>query len=94
MPALSVAVALAASNVTVGVASSSTIVTVWTVVAPADAFTSEPVAIVTMIVSSSSSSPSSETTTLSVPVVVPALIVRLPSARSWSVVPVAVPETV
>ena len=71
------------------------IVSVCDVVAPADAFDSDPVVIDTTTVSSPSSRASSDTVRLTDPEVAPALIVRLPSARSWSAPPpVAVPETV
>ena len=57
-------------------------VRVCAVVAPADAFDSDPVAIVTTTVSSPSCSASAEIVRLTDPEVAPALIVRLPSARS------------
>ena len=95
VPALSTGVVVAESNVTDGALSSSAIVTVCAVTPPAVAFVSEPVLIVTTTVSSSSSSVSAVTAMLIVPLEDPAAIVRLPSARSWSVPdPVAVPETV
>ena len=82
IPALSAAIEVEASNVTEGPASSSVIVSVCAVVAPADAFDSDPVVIDTTTVSSASSRASADTVKLNVPVVAPALIVKLPSARS------------
>ena len=73
VPTLSAPLWLAMVNCTVGAASLSVIVAVWTVVAPAVALVGAP--IVTTTVSSASSRASSTTAMLIVPVVAPARMV-------------------